>query len=75
MGNAQEVQYANRLVMVRRGEGTLKVKLAKDNILLVEVSVLHTWAEVGDRPCTRAVGTETLLFQAKDLASLDVVRS
>jgi hypothetical protein len=61
--------------MVRRGEGTLVVKVAKDNILLVGVSALHTDVEVGDRPRTRAVGPETLLFRAEDLASLDVVRS
>ena len=60
--------------MIRREEGTLEVKVAKDNILLVEVSVLHAEAEVGDRPRVGAVGPETLLFRAENLASLDAVR-
>jgi hypothetical protein len=35
--------------MVRSGEGTLEVKVAKETILLVGVSALHTKAEKGDR--------------------------
>ncbi len=61
--------------MVRRGEGTFKSKVAEDNILLVGARVLHTKAEVGDRSRTGAVGPETLLFRAEDLASLYIVSS
>ncbi len=65
----------DQLAVVRRGEGTFEVKIGKDNILLVGVSVLHTEAEEGDRPRTRFVYPESLLLQAEDLASLDVIRS
>ena len=75
MGKSQEVKYAEQLAMLRRGEGNLEVKVSKDNILLVGVSVLHTKAEVGDRSRTGAVGPETLLFRAENLASLYVVGS
>jgi hypothetical protein len=61
--------------MVRRGEGTFKIKVAEDNILLVGMSVLHTKTEVVDRSRTGAVGPETLLFRAENLASLYVVGS
>ena len=74
-GEAQDGKYANQLAVVRRGEGTFEVKVAKDNILLVGVSDLHTKAEVSDRPRARAVCPESLFFRAEDLASLDVVRS
>ncbi len=55
MGEAQEVKYADQLAVVRREEGTFEVKVGEDNILLLGVSVLHTEAEVGGRPRTRAV--------------------
>jgi hypothetical protein len=61
--------------MVRRGEGTLKIKVAEDSILLVRMSVLFTKAEAGDRSRIGAVGPETLLFRAENLASLYVVGS
>ena len=75
LGKIQEVKYADQLYMIRREEGTLEVKIAKDNILLMGVSVFHAEVEVGDRPRAGAVGLETLLFRTKDLASLDIVRS
>jgi hypothetical protein len=71
----KKVKYADQLAMVHRGEGTLKIKIAEDHILLVGVSVLHTEAEVGNRSRTGAVGPETFLFLAEDLASLYVVGS
>ena len=75
MGKSQEVKYADRLAMVRRGESALKIKVAEDIILLVGMSVLHTKAKVGDRSRKGAVGPETLLFRAENLASLGVVVS
>ena len=38
---AQEFEYAGQLSVVRRGEGTLEVKVAEDDVLLVGVSVLR----------------------------------
>ena len=49
-GKAQEVKYADQLAVVRRGEGTFEVKVAKDNILLVGMRVFQTEAEMVDRP-------------------------
>ncbi len=40
--NNQEVEYANKLAVVRRGEGTFEVKVAEDTVLLVGLSVLNT---------------------------------
>ncbi len=48
MGETQEVEYADRLAMVRRAEGTFEVKIAEDNVLLVGGSVLHSKTEVSD---------------------------
>ena len=74
LGKVHEVKYADQLAMVCRGEGALEVKVAKDNILFVGVSVVYAEAEMSDRPRARAVGPETLLLRAEDLASFDVVR-
>jgi len=35
MGKAQEIKYADQLVVVRRGECVFEVKVAKNNILRV----------------------------------------
>ncbi len=75
MGEAQEVKYADQLAVVRKGEVIFEVKVAKDNILFVGLSVLDTEIEVDDRPQTGAVCLESILFRAEDLASLDVIRS
>ncbi len=61
--------------MVREGKCTFSVKVAKDNILLVRVSVLHTEAEVSDRPRARTVCLESFLFRSEDRPCLVVVCS
>ncbi len=40
-GKTQEIEYTGQLSVVRRGEGTLEVHVAEDDILLVGVSVLQ----------------------------------
>jgi len=42
LGKTQEFEYADQLVVVRRGEGIFEVKVAEVVDLHVGVSVLHT---------------------------------
>ncbi len=47
---SQEVKYAGQSAVVHREESTFEVKVTKDNVLLVGVSVLQRQVEVSDRP-------------------------
>jgi hypothetical protein len=62
------------MFVVGGGKCPFKVEVAEDDVLLVGVGVLHTEPYVSNRYVAGALCFEPLLFRAKYLAGINIVR-